>query len=56
MSGWNNELGRILLMRNNRGGWNKQGGWTFSSKQLHGLGEMFSLESFRQSIHSSGSQ
>ena len=33
MGDWNNELGGILLMKNNRGGWNKQGRWTFSSKK-----------------------
>ena len=51
----NNKLGRILLMKSNRGGSNKQGGRDFSSKQIHGLGGMFSSETFPQSIHLSGS-
>ena len=46
MGGWNKELGENLLMKNDKGGWNKQVRRTFSSKAIHGLGGMFSLGVF----------
>ena len=46
MCHWNNKVGGNLLMKNNNSGWNKQDGWTFSSKQRHRLGGMFSLGPF----------
>ena len=59
MSGWNNEVGGNLLMKNNRGGWNKHGGWIFLSKQIDKLGEIFSLglflsQYFHQGLNSVG--
>ena len=55
MSRWNNEVGENLLLKNNKSGWNKQGASTFSSNQRHGLGGMFPLEYFPQSVLSSES-
>ena len=55
MCRWNNEMGENLVLKSNKGGWNKQGASFFSSKQRHGLGGMFSLGSFPQSVLSSGS-